>query len=194
MKKLILFLMLALALACKTKQVLVNECATTGTVKNFAGLDGCQLLIELQNGDLLNPVKLPPKVALKDKQTISFSYKVLPDVMSICMTEKASIEITCLNILEEGITALNGCVDTKNPFEVDWMDKAIDLHNPNQVIKYKDGAKWAYLFRAFPSSYLYTCEGKLICETKNDHDTCQLNYLSQYGRGKIIWQGEGVWD
>ena len=86
------------------------------------------------------------------------------------------------------------CVDTDNPFAVDWMDKAIDYHNPTQVIQFKEGERWKYLFQGLPNGYLYDCEGNFICETKNDHDACHTEQIAVLGRGKIIWQGEGVWD
>lgn len=86
-----------------------------------------------------------------------------------------------------------GCVDTDNPFAVEWMDKAIDYHNPTQVIQYKVDDRWQYLFQSIPDGYLYDCEGRLICVTQNDHDPCH-DKIILLGRGKTIWQGEGVWD
>jgi len=33
-----------------------TACSTTGTVKDFTGLDGCKLLIVLENGDKMEPM------------------------------------------------------------------------------------------------------------------------------------------
>ncbi len=194
MKHLVLFSIVTMLLACKTKSAVPSGCDTIGTVKDHSGLDGCGFLIELENGDLLNPVKIKGGFEMKDQQLVSFSYVKLDDVMSICMREKAAVEITCIQALGQTPAGSTGCYDTDNPFEVEWMDKAIDLHNPNQILKYKHKNKWAYLFRSFPSSYLYDCKGKLICETKNDHDNCADRHISRLGEGTVIWQGEGVWD
>lgn len=196
--RLITFLLLFVFLVgCKTQSAsVVGKCDTIGTVRDFQGLDGCGLLIEMPNGDLLNPVALPPEVELKDQQVIRFSYKIRDDVMTICMTEKASVDITCMEEVKGGMPETASCVDTDNPFAVAWMDRAIDRHNPNQVVKYRlNGGRWAYLFQAIPTGYLYDCEGNLLCQTDGDkRDECHEKYLNRIGRGKTIWQGEGVWD
>jgi hypothetical protein len=55
--------------------------------------------------------------------------------------------------------------------------------------------EWAYLFNALPVSYLYDCRGSLLCETNgSNQDECHVKYLNHFGKGKIIWEGEGVWD
>jgi hypothetical protein len=186
--------MLLLVAACKVNHRAANKgCEVFGIVKDFGDLDGCGLLVALENGDLLNPAKVPPGFSLAAGQRINFSYKTLEGMASICMAEKAIVEITCINEIKDEPNGTN-CVDTENPFAVEWMDNALDLHNPNQVIKYKHGNGWAYLFRGIPMSFLYNCDGTLICETRSNHDDCHETYLASFGRGKIIWQGEGIWD
>jgi hypothetical protein len=194
MKNVIVLLSFLSVFACNTsRKTNGGNCDLTGVVKDYTGLDGCGLLIELENGDKLNPSKIKDDYPLKDGQKIRFSYKVLPDVMSICMAERAVVEITCIEVLNSN--AVGGCIDTDNPFAVPWMDKAIDRHNPQQVVKYKTNGGWAYLYKAIPVSYLYDCEGKMLCETKDSREeACHQKYLNKLGKGKIIWQGEGVWD
>ena len=194
MRLLIFFVISTFCFSCKTKSALPNGCKTIGTVKDFTELDGCGMLIELENGQLLNPVKMSISFPLEAEVVVSFDYKILEGRVSSCMREKAMVEITCIVSLGKTPSGEGMCVDTNNPFEVPWMDQAIDRHNPNQVLKFQDGNEWAYLFRGLPSSYLYNCRGKLICETKNNHDKCQDDHLNRLGQGKIIWQGEGVWD
>lgn len=196
MRILIFVTLVSLMLGCKTKSMPAeSNCEVVGTVKDFDGLDGCGLLIELANGDLLNPVKLPKGALLKDNQAIRFTYSVLEDMAGICMREKAMVEISCLEIMSDSKPDTTNCADTTNPFAVDWMDKAIDRHNPNQVIKYKFGGLWGYLYKAIPVSYLYDCKGNLLCQTNGDeNDECHVTYLNRFSKGKIIWQGEGVWD
>ncbi len=194
MRYLIFFTLLAWCCSCKVKSTLDTSCNTVGTVKDFSDLDGCGLLIELENGELLNPLKIVRGFQLEERQIVSFSYETIDNKKSGCVGEKAVVEITCIEVLGKTPEEAGACVDTTNPFEIGWMDRAIDLHNPNQVLKYKNGQAWAYLFRSIPNSYLYDCRGKLICETRSDHDKCHDDFLVPLGQGKIIWQGEGVWD
>lgn len=194
MRYILFIALLANCFSCKVKSVVSEDCNTVGTVKDFSDQDGCGLLIELENGDLLNPLKIKPDFQLEERQIVSFSYRVMEKKASGCVGEKAVVEITCIEVLGKTPDEVDGCVDTDNPFQVEWMDHAIDLHNPNQVLKYKQANGWAYLFRSIPNSYLYDCRGKLICESKNDHDKCHIEQLSLLGQGRIIWQGEGVWD
>ncbi len=101
----ILLFCLICVMSCKTKKDVPNgdfsKCKTTGTVKDFTGLDGCKFLIVLENGDKLLPAKLNDEnFEFKDGQKISFGYKELRDVVSICMAEKMAVEITCIKELE----------------------------------------------------------------------------------------------
>lgn len=177
---------------CSSKKTSQENCSVNGIVRDLSGLDGCGLLIELDNGDLLNPAILPVGVSLRNGQRISFSYKVLPDRVSICMSEKAIVEITCL---QEYQTTSGSCTDNDNPFEVPWMDSAFDLHNPVQIIKYFNDGEFRYLFRALDEEWLYDCRGNLICHgNAKPDDPCRKDQISLLGKGKIIWQGEGVWD
>lgn len=99
MKQLILyFFIFSCCLACGTnKQTNDNSmsCKTNGTVKDYTGLDGCGLLIELENGDKLEPMEVADDFELKDGQKIAFDYEEVEDVASICMVGKI-VRITCI--------------------------------------------------------------------------------------------------
>lgn len=200
MHKITFFIFILIFLNCKSSQNATdgeNTCNTFGIVADYTGkLDGCKFLIELENGEKFNPVKIQDEsFVLKDGQRISFGYTELDDMMSNCMAESAFIEITCIKEVKVEENPPSSCIDTKNPFEVDWMNKAIDSHNPNQILKYKADTRWAYLFKGLPDSYLYDCEGKFLCKTTGVwNDDCHKNYLDKYPKGKIIWEGEGIWD
>lgn len=84
-----------------TKDVVLSKktCNTTGVVKDFTGkLDGCTILIALENGNSLLPVEYSVEIPeLKDNQKISFSYEEV-EAMTVCMAGK-TVKITCLTIL-----------------------------------------------------------------------------------------------
>ncbi len=194
MRFLVFLSFLTFLAGCKTKQPSFGGgCETLGTVRDFQGLDGCGFLIELADGDLLYPLSLPEGFSLSNKQVVRFNYSIRKDAMTICIAEKAAVDISCI---EEVRGDVSTCTDTKNPFSVPWMDQAIDRHNPNKVIKYKmENKRPAYLFQSIPTSFLYDCEGKLLGQTAGDSkDNCHAKYLNRFKKGKVIWQGEGIWD
>jgi hypothetical protein len=111
----ILLLLLSLALlgsvtSCQNNEIaLPNSCGTMATIRDLRGLDGCGFVLELENGERLEPVYdlgfcgTPPlpaptinNVNFADGKRVSIAYKVLPDRGSICMVGKV-VEITCIS-------------------------------------------------------------------------------------------------
>lgn len=72
------------------------SCTHEGVVKDLTGLDGCGLMIELPQGQRLEPASLPDSTfTLRAGQRIRFSYKPAPDMMSVCMGGQL-VHITCI--------------------------------------------------------------------------------------------------
>jgi len=69
-----------------------------GIIKDFTGLDGCKLLIVLDDGQKLEPQVLPGGVTLTPERKVVIRYKPLADRMSICMAGQI-VEITSLRYL-----------------------------------------------------------------------------------------------
>jgi hypothetical protein len=111
----ILLLILSLVLlgtvtSCqKNELALPNACGTMATIKDLRGLDGCGFVLELDNGERLEPIYnygfcgTPPlpaptidNVDFIDGKRVSIAYNVLPDRGSICMAGKV-VEITCIS-------------------------------------------------------------------------------------------------
>jgi len=198
MRKIIIFLFSMLLFSCKTEQKTSlgtpSSCNTIGSVKDFSALDGCRFLIVLESGEKLNPVKSEvANFEWKDGQKVKFGYKNLKDMASICISENAAIEITCIEEIEGPL--LKECFNISNPFEVDWMNKAIDRHNPNEIVKFHYLDRWGYLLKGEPKSFFYDCQGSLLCETSGEPaDYCHKRYLNKLAKGEVIWQGEGIRD
>lgn len=55
-----------------------------GTVRDYTGLDGCRLMIDLDTGDRLEVVSLPPNTTLIAGKRVFVKYKPAP-AFSICM-------------------------------------------------------------------------------------------------------------
>jgi len=167
-----------------------KSCNTTAMVKDFTGLDGCGLLIVLENGDKLLPAKLnDPNFQLADGQKIRFNYTVIEDVISICMAEKAAIDITCIELVES-IPVIPKCFDAEDPMTVPWMKELVTSTTPLSIQKFQfrtDG--WAYLFfYDNTKQILYDCQGTLICEHEGRRiNECRKKQLPG-ATGKIIYR------
>lgn len=64
----------------------VCENASKATLADYTGLDGCGWIIELDNGDRLEPTNLNDfDLELKDQQKIWVTYRSAANLGSICM-------------------------------------------------------------------------------------------------------------
>jgi hypothetical protein len=99
MRALILPLALLLSLAActssETEELVVPQCSTPATVRNLAGLDGCGFVLELSNGQRLEPRgdrwAQFPKV---DGRRVTVTYRDASGV-SACMAGKI-VELDCI--------------------------------------------------------------------------------------------------
>ncbi|MFO7371218.1 MAG: PKD domain-containing protein [Bacteroidales bacterium] len=71
-------------------------CSLTGTVVDYTGLDGCGLMIRLDNEEMLEPVEMVPNFVLKPGQRVRLSYTDLFDRASICMAGRI-VRIDCIS-------------------------------------------------------------------------------------------------
>jgi hypothetical protein len=97
MKKIGLMLPLfLLLLSCGSSKLTGGE--VKGTVTDVTGLDGCGILIKLDNGTTLQPVVLPAGFILKKNKRVKLKYTVLKDRMSTCINGSIA-EITTIRYL-----------------------------------------------------------------------------------------------
>jgi len=90
----------------------------SGTVIDKTGLDGCSLLIEMEDGTILEPAILPEGIELVIGEKIIFSFVDLPNAGSICQAGKI-VQIICLelNCPEKGTPCTDGDLATINDTE-----------------------------------------------------------------------------
>lgn len=171
-----------------------TDCVTTATVKDFTGLDGCTFLIILDNGDKLLPAKVNDEnFVFRDGQRIKFGYKKMENTMSICMAEKMSIEITCIEDLGGGgRPEVPNCFDTDDPNKVTWMKGVIKSNAISSVRKYRfrtDG--WAYLFLTKSKQLMFDCQGNKLCTFSGlGPKDCVQQHIDSGDKGKVIWQNQ----
>ena len=109
-----LFVALSLLTSCLSEEFFdekdeYRSCSTKATIRNFTGIDGCGYLLELEDGTMLEPVKLfvcgpPPQSIMTLHDPIAdFHFegmKVLIDFEhyeggSVCMAGEL-VQVTCI--------------------------------------------------------------------------------------------------
>ena len=113
-------LLFLLALPACQEDDATPECTILATVRDLTGLDGCGWVLELENGERLEPY-LPYAITAdplwcgvaspdynttpwydanpQDGMKVRIAYEVLDDRSSVCMVGDI-VEVTCLEVLE----------------------------------------------------------------------------------------------
>jgi PKD repeat protein len=97
-------------------------CNEPGTVKDYTGLDGCGLLIVLDNGIVLEPAEIVPDFVLYDGQRVQLSYTELKDRASICMAGVIA-RIDCISDLYDSV-----CMAGFIYYAVPWISSVPRLY------------------------------------------------------------------
>ena len=86
-----------------------------GKVLDYSNLDGCGLIIELSNGEILEPAIVPEDFQLAAGQEVTFSFIELTDATTTCQAGKA-VEIICIekNCPDAGTPCTDGDLATIN--------------------------------------------------------------------------------
>lgn len=197
MYKSLLLLLLVITLGCSTQKETQNkvltDCNTTATVKDFTGMDGCKFLLIVENGDKW---KVGSKGDLKwryeDGQKIKFGYREIENMASVCMMEKKMIELTCIELADTDDKPVTPeCYRTKKPQTVSWMQDILKKNEVKKVVRYPHSDNFAYLFWTEAKSYVYDCQGYLLCEVKDmDISSCKRS-IRGANEGIIIWEALG---
>lgn len=94
----------------------------SGVVKDFSSLDGCGLLIELDNGEIINPVIINnSNITLEANQAVEITYKEVDSIETDCMKGINAI-VTILDINECENILFNHVYDTlpNDDFEINY--------------------------------------------------------------------------
>ena len=181
------------------KDTIPSACNTKGTVLDYRNVDGCSLLIELENGDKILPVEsLQKGLRLEPEQQLLFGYEILKGMMTACATPKYNVNITCAVVLNEAELAVKNppvqidCYDSYKVNEIPWLNPIILKSKPTQVLKFSYFYdEKAYIIKYRDHSELFDCRGIKIFSGK-DHE-CMSRIMEPKSIG-IIYQAEGVQD
>ncbi len=192
----LLILLSCLLILCASKCE-KGECTEMGTIKDFSGMDGCGLMIVLDNGEKLQPVEYDSdKPEIREGQRIKFGYKELKDQMGICMSGKM-VKINCIEFIKNdtGGTRTGGvkpikkeCVETLDPYSKKWLQDALMRTNAYQVIRYTyrtDG--FAYYFLGPKVNLMLDCQGTVICECSSRESKCD-DQAKNYSDELVIFE------
>jgi len=77
---------IAILIGCNTTNNQQLADTETAFLRNYTGLDGCGWVIELENGEILEPSNLEDfHITPVEGMQVEIAYSVLNDVGSICM-------------------------------------------------------------------------------------------------------------
>jgi hypothetical protein len=171
---------------CGKSPAMETPCTHSAVVKDFAGLDGCSILLVLENGKKLLPVNLEAFTPLTDGQSIRMDYKSAEDMMSICMAEDEMVKLTCLATKIDGSWTID-CPEMIDPYRVAWAEAVMQEINPTQVDEVILDGQRAYMFYAPSGARIYNCKGDLLCSyTYNTVAACE-SIISKISEAKTIY-------
>lgn len=189
---LFLFLLILLS-ACggaKKTQISVEvDCLHEVVVVDRTGLDGCGLQLRLPNGNHWIVVENKTDKSFKVGERWIIGAEAVTDYMSSCMAEQAAVIIHC----QEKI-ALD-CSKMRDPFSIPWLKQQLGNWQPNTITKVAFKDDFLLLIATDRENRLYTCQGDLWCQGKGaEWTSCLSQYQGNFGKGQIIYQGEGQID
>ena len=162
------------------------DCNLTGTVKDYTGLDGCGLLIELDNGVVLEPAEMVPNFVIYDGQRVRLSYTELKDRASICMAGVIA-RIDCISEIQD-----DSCGAEFTYYALPWVSSVPPIYQFDMIFPNVNIASVIWDFgdgtvtNEFAPSHRFPYDGYYnICLTVNTLQgctatVCQTDYFDGY--------------
>ena len=158
---------------CKAKTS--SDCEHRAVVIDKSGLDGCTLLLKLEDGSEMLPVNLGDfRLNLAAGDEVTITYQLVEDGMSICMAQDAMISLECIQLTTN---ASADCEPVIDPFEVQWMKAEIRNSDPVRIEEHTvDERVFVHFLGQQRARRVFTCSGILICESGDS----QLDYCDTF--------------
>ncbi len=184
-----LYSMLALILAttgkhCGRTSESDIRCTFRATAQDYSGLDGCGMLLVLENGNKLLATNLDSVAPeIRDGDVVRISYTATDAMVSTCMAEQTIVRLTCFTT----IAASTGCPKMVDPNRLAWSQKVMTELDPRQVESLKVDGNPSYRFVGKTESRIYTCTGDLVCAYPNGDRTRCAEVLDKITDATIIY-------
>ena len=136
-------------------------CEDEAIVIDQSEVDGCGLLLQLNNGKKLFPMN-GTQYGLKTGEKLMISYHA-ESAASICMLEDEIVSLTCVSR-----KSISNCQPYRHIDEAEWLRILILDQNPSQVIRYKYQDQYLYQLIAASNRTWYDCTGQLVCGYSED--------------------------
>jgi PKD repeat protein len=161
---------------------ILEPCSLFGTVVDYTGLDACGLIIQLDNGQMLEPQEIIPEFQLKAGQRVKLSYSELPNYASVCMVGKI-VRIDCIEEIPQ-------CSATFTHYALPWVSSLppiyqFDCDSSQEVRSWQwDFGDGNMVFEKSPR-HRYDVSGYYtVCLTVTTVDGCSGTYCeSSYFEG-----------
>lgn len=164
-----------------------NECHLAVEVRNYDGEDGCGILLETDDGNLLLVGAPPRGEPLEAGTRLSIGYEFMKDYQgSNCGNADAVIRITCKRLLRvsSGLPRPVVCESYDKPSQ--WLHDMAKSYSATYITRFPwEGDRFVYLLESPNGQYLYDCRGYLICKPRKN---C-LGFVKDFSKGVVIYEG-----
>lgn len=111
----------------------------TGRVVDYTGVDGCGLMIELENGKVLEPLKVPTGFDLQAGHRVELNYRAITTHASACMAGELA-DVVCIRSLNCGpLVITNPITNSKISDEVKILHAQVSGDCLNVKYSYAGG-------------------------------------------------------
>ena len=172
----VLPILAALILLTSSKCQESGPCSEWAVAVDKTGLDGCGMLLQTSD-KLLLPFNLAElELDLQDGDSVSISYDIIKDAMSICMAEDATVMLRCAVVKSRPL-----CEPFSEPAEEEWSRQILRTMDPTRITFITTAGQGYYRFEKGTDCRLYTCSGTEVCQgTCDENDAC-VKYFADLG-------------
>lgn len=151
-----LTLLICTSMSCKTPKAVKEEISpvngTKATVVDYTGLDGCGIMLMLDDDRLLLPMNDENIVkGLHYGQRVSITFEEVDAMVSICMAENMTAKILTIDLTEK--------------IDLAWLDGIAKKSKPYNINRCNDSEGEFFYVQTGKLATAYSIDGKEICNT-----------------------------